>query len=218
MTRSQDWVQRAQSADRAERNIAFDHLVRDYQGMVYAIARGRLRDEQLAEDAAQDAFLIAYKQISQLRDVSAFPAWLKRIALTQVDRVTRRAGPPQESIDAREDLPAGDASPEEQLAQKELRQRLRLAVAALPDTQRHVTSDYYLRGASQREISEELNIPLATVKKRLQYARKRLRHLITGFNESLDRAIYGEPLPPSQGFQPEAVPVRARRGRHPRQL
>ena len=210
MTNYQDWVLRAQSVDKAERNIAFDRLVRDYQGMVYAIAYGKLSDVQLAEDVVQNAFLTAYKQIGQLNDVAAFPAWLKRIVMTQADRMTRRQSFLFESIDEQESLPSSDSTPEAVLEASELRQRVRIAMAALPETERDVTQDYYLKGESQREISERLNIPLATVKKRLQYARQHLRCLITGFNETIDRAIYGEPIP-QKLFQPVFINGRKRR-------
>ncbi len=193
------WALQAQSSDRDERNDAFDHLVRDFQGMVYSIAYSRLSDKQLAEDAAQEAFLTAYKSIMQLKDVRAFPAWLKRIALSKADRVLRRQGAMLESLDERENLASPEATPEAQIEAAELRRRLRLAVAALPEGERAVTQEYYLYGESQREISERRNIPLATVKKRLQYAREHLRGLITGFNESFDRAMYHEPR---QEFQP----------------
>lgn len=193
------WVLQAQSSDFDERNEAFDHLVRDFQGMVYSTAYSRLSDQQLAEDAAQEAFLTAYKCIAQLQDARAFPAWLKRIALSKADRITRGEGPATGDLDGEESLPAEDPSPEAQVQTMEMRGLVRQAVAALPDAQRKVTRDYYLMGASQREISERLNIPLGTVKKRLQYAREQLRGLITGFNESFDRAMYQEPR---QGFQP----------------
>ena len=193
-----DWVTQAQSYDMRERNDAFDHLARNFEGMVYAIAYRRLSDRQLAEDAAQEAFLTAYTCIAQLKDVRAFPAWLKRIALSKADRALRQQAPPITSFEAGADLPAAEPTPEASLEDSELRKRVRLAIAALPDLERDVTRDYYLLGESQREISERLNIPLATVKKRLQYAREHLRGLLTGFNETLDRAIYGEPLPPKQ--------------------
>lgn len=198
MSSYEDWVRRAQSGDSAAREDAFEHLVRDFEGMVYSVAFRRLSDAQLAEDAAQEAFLTAYKRIAQLKDASAFPAWLKRILLTQTDRLLRRQGPPVESLDQQDRLASAEPSPEAQLESLELRQRVRLAVAALPETARDVTRDYYLRGESQREISERLNIPLATVKKRLQYARAQLRNIFSGFGESLDRTIYGEPQPPKQ--------------------
>ena len=203
-----DWVRRAQTGDRAERNDAFDHLARDFEGMVYAIAYRRLSDSQLAEDAAQEAFLTAYQRITQLKEVSAFPAWLKRIALTQSDRLRRRQQPATELLDEQDQLAAPEPTPEAQLETSELRLRVRLAVDALPESARDVTRDYYLRGESQREISERLNIPLATVKKRLQYARQHLRGLLAGFSDTIDRTIYGDPQPPKQ-LQP--VYIRRRR-------
>lgn len=205
-----NWVLRAQSYDAVERNDAFDHLVRDFEGMVYAIAYRRLSDRQLAEDAAQEAFLTAYTCITQLQDVSAFPAWLKRIALTKADRASRQQAPLNLPFEDGDHLPAAEPTPEARLEESELRKRVRLAIAALPDLERDVTRDYYLRGESQREISERLNIPLATVKKRLQYAREHLRGLLTGFHETLDRAIYGEPAPPKQ-LQPVYISRRGRR-------
>ena len=210
MTNYTDWVERAQSNVTAERNDAFDHLVRDFQGMVYSIAFNRLSDRQLAEDAAQEAFLTAYKRIAQLQDVGAFPGWLKRIALTKADRIMRHQAPLAQSLDDSDDLPSPEPTPEVYLEASELRGRVRLAIAALPDGERDVTRDYYLRGETQREISERMNIPLATVKKRLQYAREHLRGLLTGFNETLDRAMYGEPMPPKQ-LQPVYISRRGRR-------
>ncbi len=208
MSTYKHWVRRAQTGDDAARNDAFNHLVRDFEGMVYSIAYSRLSDSQLAEDAAQEAFLTAYQRIAQLNDVSAFPAWLKRIALTHTDRLLRRQGPPTISIEQQDHLASAAPSPEERFEDMESRQRVRLAVAALPESARDVTRDFYLRGESQREISERLNIPLATVKKRLQYARAQLRNIFNGFSETLDRTIYGEPQPPQQ-LQP--VFIRRRR-------
>ena len=211
MTTYMDWVQQARSADRAEKNDAFDRLVRDFQDMAYSIAYSRLSNRQLAEDAAQEAFITAYKRIGQLRDVTAFPAWLKRIVITQADRITRQPAP--ESIDAQHHLAASTPSPEAALEETELRHRVQIAISALPEKERDITRDYYIRGESQREISERLNIPLATVKKRLQYAREHLRGLIVGFNETLDRAIYRQPAPQKQ-YQP--IYIHARRRPHPK--
>ena len=122
----------------------------------------------------------------------------------------RHQAPLGQSLDDSDDLPSTEPTPEVYLEASELRGRVRLAIAALPDGERDVTRDYYLRGETQREISERMNIPLATVKKRLQYAREHLRGLLTGFNETLDRAMYGEPMPPKQ-LQPVYISRRGRR-------
>ncbi|MCY4465743.1 MAG: sigma-70 family RNA polymerase sigma factor [Chloroflexi bacterium] len=210
MTGYKDWVRQAQASDRGDKNRAFDRLVRDYRGMVYAIAYTRVSDAQLAEDVAQEAFLTAYARITQLKDAGAFPAWLRRIVLTQVDRINR--GQPHEALDENA-LADPAAGPEAQVQAQELRARVRAAVASLPATQRAVTSDFYLEGQSQREISERLGLPLATVKKRLQYARAHLRGLLTGINEGIDRAFI--PDDPKQ-LQPVYVYRRRRRRSKPK--
>ncbi len=190
MTGYKDWVRQAQAGDRGDKNRAFDRLVRDYRGMAYGIAYTRVSDAQLAEDVAQEAFLTAYARIAQLKDASAFPAWLRRIVLTQVDRINRPQ--PHEALDENS-LADPAARPEAQVEVQELRARVRAAVASLPATQRAVTSDFYLEGQSQREISERLGLPLATVKKRLQYARAQLRGLLAGINEGIDRTFTADP-------------------------
>ena len=190
-----DWVLRAQAGDLTQRNAAFDQLARDFQGMVYSVAYSRLSDPQLAEDAAQDALLAAYESIAQLQDARAFPAWLKRIAQSKADKITRSQGPATSAIGSDANLAAADPSPEAQAQAQELRGRVREAVEALPAAQRNVTRAYYLWDASQREIADGLNIPLATVKKRLQYARAQLRGLLSDFNETFDRALKPEQTP-----------------------
>lgn len=203
-------VKLAQSNELTEKNNAFNQLMYDFQGMAFNVAYGQLSDAQLAEDVTQEAFLTAYKRIHQLRDVTAFPSWLKRIVMTQADRINRRNHPVIEPIETQYDLASSHPSPEAMMEETELRDRVQIAIDALPEKERDVTRDYYLKGESQREISEKLNIPLATVKKRLQYAREHLRGLISGVNETIDRAIYGNPEP-QQKYQPVYIYIRNRR-------
>lgn len=210
MTTYMELVRLVQSDNIEDKNPAFNELMQDFQGMAYAVAYGKLGDQQLAEDVTQESFLIAYKRISQLRDVTAFPSWLKRIVMTQADRINRKTQPVIEPIETQYNLASSSPSPEDLLEETELRDRVQIAISALPEKERDVTRDYYIKGESQREISERLNIPLATVKKRLQYAREHLRGLITGFNETIDRAIYGNPEPQQQ-YQPVYVYSRKRR-------
>src|SRR5882724_4460982 len=68
----------------------FDTLIERYRNMAYRLAYGRLGDEQLAEDAVQEAFITAYTHLDELRDPLAFPAWFKQIVLTSCSRLTRR--------------------------------------------------------------------------------------------------------------------------------
>ena len=80
-------VVQAQRGDTA----AFDLLVRHYQDRAVAYARSILCDPAAAEDAAQDAFLQAWRDLPSLAEPNAFPAWFRRIVFKYCDRI-RRAG------------------------------------------------------------------------------------------------------------------------------
>src|SRR5687768_11140723 len=77
----------------AERHDAFGEIVRLYQDLAVCLARGLLCDPHLAEEAAQRAFISAWRQLERLRESAAFPAWLKRIVATECNRLTRGGRP-----------------------------------------------------------------------------------------------------------------------------
>jgi RNA polymerase sigma-70 factor (ECF subfamily) len=76
-------------AAEAEKKRAFGTIVQRYQDVAFACAYAVLGDFHAAEDAAQEAFIVAWRCLDQLRDARAFPGWLKRIVLTQCSRMTR---------------------------------------------------------------------------------------------------------------------------------
>jgi len=73
-------------ADPGKRLAAFGELVTRFQGMAYGYAYSILGDFHLAEDAAQDAFVMAFQKLNGLRDPKAFPGWLRRIVRTACHR------------------------------------------------------------------------------------------------------------------------------------
>ena len=77
------------------------------------------------------------------------------------------------------------------------------AVQALPEKEQVVTKLFYLNGYSQKEIARLLELPLTTVKKRLQYARQNLRGLLVSMVDAL--APEPDPVP-----APVPIPVRTR--------
>ena len=159
----------------AERHAAFGQLVRHFQAMVYATAAGILDDKQLAEEAVQEAFITAYQQLPQLREPDAFPGWIKQIVRNAALRLVRGKGLPTDSIDNAHDIPTSEADPAHKAEVSDLREQILTAVEALPEHERSVVELFYIQGYSQREVADVLTLPLTTVKKRLQYARQRLR-------------------------------------------
>ena len=159
----------------AERHAAFGQLVRHFQAMVYATAAGILNDKQLAEEAVQEAFITAYQKLPQLREPDAFPGWIKQIGRNAALRLVRGKGLPTDSLDNAHDIPTSEADPALKAEVSDLREQILTAVEALPEHERRVVELFYIQGYSQREVADVLTLPLTTVKKRLQYARQRLR-------------------------------------------
>lgn len=181
-------VKSAQNDDQHERRMAFDELVLAFQDMALSYAQSLVFDRHLAEDAVQEAFLTAYLRMDQLREPEAFPFWLRRIIQTQCDRMIRRKQPQQESLEFHNLAPEPD-QPEALVEVREVQDRVYSALVALPENERAVTEGFYFQGESQQELADRLEIPITTVKKRLQYARQHLRLLIGDVNAAFDQAI-----------------------------
>ncbi len=161
-------------AQHGERN-AFNELVRIHaQGVVNVIYR-MCGNAQIAEDAAQEAFIQAWLHLPSYRPQTSLRSWLYRIAVnaaTDMLRKEKRILP-----NALEDLPLQDPQlgPEALFFQEERTTMVRKAILSLPDASRAVLVLREYEGMSYHEIAEALDIPVGTVMSRLNYARKTLR-------------------------------------------
>ncbi len=161
----------AMHGDRA----AFGELVRRRQGGVRNLLRRLSRDPALADDLAQQAFLKAWRALPQLRAVSAFGGWLRRLTVnTWLEHV--RAAPPVTAITAEElaVLPAAAVSPAEA-------HDLDRALARLAPAERLCVVLAYSEGLSHSEISEAAALPLGTVKSHIRRGGERLRELLGAY-------------------------------------
>ncbi len=169
-------VRRAQGGDLS----AFDSLVTRFRDMAVGYAYSLLRDFPLAEDAAQEAFVQAYKDLRSLRQPEAFPAWLRRIVFKHCDRLSRRKTPPlvplESATEARDDRP----DPLRNLERRERREVVLESVETLPRHERVAVSLFYIDGYSMAEVGRFLEVPAATVKSRLHSARRRLKERTMG--------------------------------------
>jgi RNA polymerase sigma factor (sigma-70 family) len=165
------WVTRARAGD----TTAYGMLVSRFQDMAYGYAYAILGDFDLAQDAAQEAFIEAYRCLPNLREPGAFPGWFKRIVFKHCDRLTRRKRPLSLPIEAMRDWPARQPGPAERVEQVETQASVLQAIGGLPAHEREVTALYYVDGYSQNEIAAFLEVPATTVKSRLYASRKRLK-------------------------------------------
>lgn len=150
---------------------SFAELVRRYQRMVLAIAWQALGDHHAAEDAAQEAFVAAYRKLGSLRDPARFGPWMMKIVRRTALRIRERRRLRTEPLESAGDPPGpADADPlDEEL------QRLLEAVTRLPDHERVVVMLRYLDGHSVASIAEMTGRPLGTVTKQLSRAVARLK-------------------------------------------
>jgi RNA polymerase sigma factor (sigma-70 family) len=167
-------VTRAQAGD----TDSYGELVRRFQDMAYGYAYAIVGDLALAEDAAQEAFIEAYRCLPSLREPFAFPGWLKRIVFKHCDRLTRGRRLAMVSLDAARDLPAPLPGLADQVEARETQDAVLRAISELPARQREVTALYYIDGYSQNEIAAFLEVPTSTVKSRLYASRMRLKERI----------------------------------------
>lgn len=164
-------LSRAQSGDRE----AFALLFEQYKNLVYKTAYLMLGEATEAEDALQEIFLQVYRSLSGFDPrKAAFTTWLYRVTFNHCLNHRRKKRPFT--------LPLDDISPAlnsefpgEQLAEEET---LRQAIEMLSDKQRAVVILRYFWDLPYAEIAQILDIPLGTVKSRIDLAIKTLRKVI----------------------------------------
>jgi RNA polymerase sigma-70 factor (ECF subfamily) len=184
---------------RAGDSAAFDILMERYEGKVYRLAAGLMRNREDALDAVQDAFLNVFRKIDSFKGESAFSTWLYRIALNSVYMRLRSRSRHQETElpDAEHDRfhPATgqvvsgirdwSERADDAVLRKELMRVLRDAVSAMPEEYRVIFTLRDVEELSNQQVADILGISLAATKTRLHRARLYLR-------ERLSRYVQGD--------------------------
>lgn len=162
----------------AEQHDSFGKLVENFQDMAFACAYAVLGDFRLAEDAAQEAFLTAWRKLAQLRQPEAFPGWFKRIVLTECNRLRRGKHLPTISLDDGVIVRSSEVDAQTAIERNEMKTEVSAAIKKLPENERIVVALFYIREISQSDISRFLEVPMTTVAKRLYSARVRLKGMM----------------------------------------
>ena len=163
-----DLIEAAQNGDRA----AYVDLIVARQDRLFATAQRILRDIDRAEDALQDALVIAWRDLRGLRDPDRFDAWLQRllinVCIAQATRERRR------TANLRVLPIEGPAGPDELLSVAE-RDLLERGFRRLPPEQRAILAMHHYLGYAPSEIAETLGIPAGTARSRLHHAHRAMR-------------------------------------------
>jgi RNA polymerase sigma-70 factor (ECF subfamily) len=163
-----DLVEQAQRGDRE----AFAILARTRGDQLFGIARRIIRDVNLAEDAVQQALVIAWRELPRLRDPERFDAWLQRMLVNACYAEARRKRAWMTSVQV---LPVdGPAGPDE-LDSLAVRDEVERGFRRLPPEQRAILVLHHYMGLDSREIGEVLDISAGTARSRLHYAHRAMR-------------------------------------------
>lgn len=177
-------VRAAQAGDQA----AFRVLVDRHSGAVYRLCWRIVRDESLAEDAAQEAFYRAWRALPEFDGRAAFSTWLHRIAanaaLEQLRRGARHRSLLQESQALDQDEPVSDLlaelacdgpGPPEQVQAQEISRRVGLVMQAMSALERSAFVLRHFQGESLEQIGAQLDLNLGQTKQAVFRAVRKLR-------------------------------------------
>ncbi len=174
---------------------AFNTLILHYQDSVFNTALRILGDDDLAADAAQDAFISAFKSITSFRGGS-FKAWLMRTVTNacydELRRQKRRPTTPLEpdtedgdEMDSPKWLADPNMTPDQKAEADEVEHAIQHCLDNLPLEFKTVVVMADIQGMDYTEVAVAIHAPLGTIKSRLARARLRLRECLQGFEELL---------------------------------
>jgi RNA polymerase sigma factor (sigma-70 family) len=166
-----DLVEQSQRGDRE----AFAILARSRGDRLFGIARRILRDVGLAEDAVQQALVIAWRELPRLRDPDRFDAWLQRTLIHACYAEARRKRAWTANV---RHLPIEGPAGPDHLGSIADRDELQAAFGRLPADQRAVLVLHHYLGLESGEIGELLSIPAGTARSRLHYAHRAIRAVL----------------------------------------
>ena len=155
-------------------------LMERYTSRIWPLILAESRNYEDAKEILQDTWQAAWENIGGLRDVSSFGGWLRQIAYNQCRRYYNNAYHSQGERPYEDEVLTyhADRNAFMRLRESELKEELVEAVRHLPSKPEHIREIailFYLHQMTLKEIAEELDLPLGTVKRKLHEARTLLR-------------------------------------------
>jgi len=177
-------------------NLRISGLVETYSGRVFSWIVRQCGDRELAEEITQQTFVSVVSKMDQYKEQGKFESWLFRIAMNALRDEMRRRGRqarPMATTGAEDEAdpwsvaqdqilalgPTPEPDPLEGLEHAEQLERLRKAVASLPEADRQILHLRHTAGLSFAQIAESLDKPLGTVLSRARRAITKLRKILS---------------------------------------
>lgn len=170
---------------------AFNRLVLLYQTKIYNLALNYVKSSEEAKDLAQDVFVTVYRSLPKLREKEKFSSWLFQIAVNhcrnRYKKLSRRGFFSNLSIDDDDTYIqlTGDESPEKSLQKQNTINLVRSTIDSMGDAEKEILILRDLQELSYDEISTILDIPLGTVKSKLNRARTSLKDRLKKHHQDL---------------------------------
>jgi RNA polymerase sigma-70 factor, ECF subfamily len=178
-----EMISRCQQGDQEALKEIFDK----YHKKVYRIAYGVVRQREEALDIVQEVFIKLFHSIKNFKGRSHFYTYLYRMVMnTAIDHARKTGKQTISSLDQEGSFQPSDdleKGPERILLQKELEERVKLAMDKLPAEQRAALIFRDVEGLSYREMAEAMGCSIGTVMSRLHYGRKRIQELLEDYVE-----------------------------------
>jgi RNA polymerase sigma-70 factor (ECF subfamily) len=176
-----EMISRCQRGDQEALKEIFDK----YHKKVYRIAYGVVRQREEALDIVQEVFVKLFRSIKNFKGKSHFYTYLYRMVMNTAIDHARKTGKQiissldeEGSFEPSDDL---DKGPERILLQKELEERVKLAMDKLPAEQKAALIFRDVEGLSYQEMAEAMGCSIGTVMSRLHYGRKRIQELLKDY-------------------------------------
>jgi len=159
----------------------FEYLVNNHKDLIFTLCLRIIKDQQIAEEAAQDTFLKAYKSLAKFNGESKFSSWLYRIAYnTSLDKIKAKklTITTQTLEDYHENYSSEVKNSIDILEQKELKELVQASLKKLNEDEAFVLTLYYYEELSMHEIAEIVSATANSVKVKIFRSRKKLLSII----------------------------------------
>ncbi len=169
-------------------DLAWEALVRRFQGRVFSVAWHYTRNKEEARDAAQDVFIQVYRKLDELDQGRAFVPWLLRIARNRsIDRLRRenvRTPETEVPVDEAQPMAAPEPGTDEAVWHDDRRRLLDRALATMSEGYRELIVLKEIQEMKLEEIADLLGLPIGTVKSRSHRARIALAEAVRELDPS----------------------------------
>ena len=168
------WIKQIAAGDRD----AFEKLYSEYQKRLFRYFLRLVSTTEVAEELTNDVLVEVWKKAGDFRGLSKVSTWIFGIAHYKAMNEYRGKRPATLDIEAAANEADPGATPEEKVAQVNLKEKIKRALQGLSPEHREVMELTFTNGLSYQEISEIMQCPVNTVKTRMFYAKKQLQEIL----------------------------------------